>query len=72
MTTVALATQIPLDLKKLLDKVCEKLGLRKNFVVEAALREKLEDILDANDLTDAIKGACSFESWETIKPKAKA
>lgn len=72
MTTVALATKIPLDLKKLLDKVCEKMGFRQNFIVETALREKLEDLLDASDLTDAIKGAGTLESWENIKPKAKA
>lgn len=72
MPTVALATQIPLNLKKWLDRLCEKLGLKKSFVVETALRKQLEDLADAYDLTEAIKGAGGFESWETIKPKAKA
>lgn len=61
------ATKIPSDLKKSLDKVCEKLGLRKNHIVETALREKIEDLLDAHDLQTAIREATGFHSWKDIK-----
>ncbi len=67
----AFATKLPTDLKQTLDAVCEKLGLRKNFVVESALREKLEDLLDANDLQEAIKEATGFHPWEKVKQELK-
>jgi predicted transcriptional regulator len=63
----AFATKLPADLKKTLDQVCEKLGLRKNFVVETALREKLEDLLDAHDLHEAVKESTGFHSWDSVK-----
>lgn len=71
MSQEAFATKLPSDLKKTLDQVCEKFGLRKNFVVESALREKLEDLLDTYDLQDAIKGASGFCSWEQVKQEMK-
>jgi len=46
------------------------LGLRKNFVVEAALREKLEELLDAEDLRDAVREATGFHPWEAVKKEA--
>lgn len=67
----AFATKLPTDLKDTLDEVCERLGLRKNFVVEQALREKLEDLLDSEDLRLAIKEASGFHSWESIKKSLK-
>lgn len=67
----AFATKLPVDLKKNLDKVCKQLGLRKNFVIESALREKLEDLLDASDLNEAIHEATGFHSWESIKKDLK-
>lgn len=67
----AFATRIPGDLKQTLDEVCEKLGLRKNFVVETALREKLEDLIDANDLRSAIQEATGFHSWKNLKKELK-
>lgn len=67
----AVGTKLPLDLKRMLDRVCEKLGLRKNFVIEAALREKLEDLLDANDLQLAAKDATGFHSWNSVKKSLK-
>ena len=63
----AFATSIPADLKEQLDEVCEKFGLRKNFVVEQALREKLEDILDTFDLDEAVKEASGFYDWKQLK-----
>ncbi|MDP2599813.1 MAG: hypothetical protein Q8P84_03655 [Deltaproteobacteria bacterium] len=67
----AFATKLPTDLKETLDEVCERLGLRKSFVVEQALREKLEDLLDSEDLRAAIKEASGFHSWESIKKSLK-
>ena len=67
----AFATKLPSDLKKTLDEVCKKLGLRKNFVIETALREKLEDLLDSYDLKEAIQEATGFHSWKTIKQQMK-
>ena len=65
------ATKLPSDLKRTLDEVCEKLGLRRNFVVESALREKLEDYLDTTDLQEAVKEATGFRSWDGIKKSLK-
>ena len=67
----AFATKIPSDLKKALDRTCEKLGLRKNHVVETALREKLEDLMDAHDLQEAVKEATGFHPWDSIKRDLK-
>jgi len=67
----AFATKIPADLKETLDEVCEKLGLRKNFVIETALREKLEELLDAHDLREAMQEATGFHSWDSIKKLQK-
>jgi predicted ATPase len=67
MKTVPFATKLPSDLTMQLDAVCKKLGLRKNYVLEMALREKIEDLLDADDLRIAIKEATGFHSWADIK-----
>ena len=67
MKTEPLATRLPSDLTAKLDEVCKRLGLRKNFVLEAALREKLEDLLDADDLRQAMKDATGFHAWEDVK-----
>ena len=70
MKTQAFATRLPPELTKALDGVCQKLGLRKNFVVELALREKIEDLLDAEDLRHAIGEATTFHSWAKVKKEA--
>lgn len=67
----AFATKLPVSLKKTLDKVCKQLGLRKNFVIETALREKLEDLLDQYDLTEAVREATGFHDWQSIKKDLK-
>jgi len=61
------ATKLPPDLTAELDAVCRKLGLRKNFVLETALREKLEDLLDAADLREAMREATGFHAWKDVK-----
>ena len=66
------ATKLPADVKKRLDEVCALLGVRKNFVVEEAIREKIEDLLDAHDLRQAMKEATGFHSWESVKKGLKA
>jgi hypothetical protein len=65
------ATTLPRELTKALDQVCRSLGLRKNHVVESALREKLEDLLDAHDLDGAIREATGFHSWRSVKRELK-
>lgn len=70
--STAFATKLPNDLKDQLDEVCERFGYRKNFIVEQALREKLEDILDAHDLERAVKEASGFQDWQGIKKQMKA
>ena len=69
MKNQALATKLPPDLTASLDAVCNRLGLRKNFVIEMALREKLEELMDAEDLREAISEASGFHSWESIRAK---
>lgn len=70
--TEVFATKLPRDVKKRLDEVCELLGVRKNFVVEEAIREKIEDLLDAHDLRQALKEATGFHSWDSVKKGLKA
>jgi hypothetical protein len=65
------ATKIPGELKRQISLVCESLGLKKNFVVEAAIREKLEDLMDAHDLRQAVKEATGFHSWSLVKKDLK-
>ncbi len=67
----AFATKLPSDLKKTLDEVCETLGLRKNFIIETALREKLEDLLDSHDLKESIQEASGFHAWKEVKKISK-
>jgi predicted transcriptional regulator len=69
MKNEALATKLPPDLKKTLDAICTRLGLRKNFVIETALREKLEELMDAEDLREAISEATGFHAWESVKAR---
>ena len=71
MSHTAFATKLPTDLKKALDEVCERFGLRKNFIIEQALREKIEDILDTYDLEEAISEATGFNRWKSMKKELK-
>jgi hypothetical protein len=71
MKTTPLATKLPADLTAQLDAVCRKLGLRKNFVLEIALREKIEDLLDAADLREAMSEATGFHAWEDVRREAR-
>ena len=65
--TEVFATKLPVGLKDKVSEVCELLGMRKNFLIEEAIREKLEDLLDAYDLRQAVKEATGFHSWESVK-----
>jgi len=64
--TVTFATKLPADVPRALDEVCRRLGLRKNFVVEQALRDKIEDLIDAHDLEQARKTTISFRPWAEV------
>ena len=71
MKTQTLAAKLPADLTETLDAVCKRLGLRKNFVLETALREKIEDLLDAEDLREAMQEATGFHAWAEVKAAAR-
>ena len=71
MKTQAFATRLPVDLARTVDAVCERMGLRKTFLVEAALREKIEDLLDAQDLREAIEQTTRFHKWEAVKREGR-
>ena len=47
-------------------------GLRKNLLVEEAIKEKIEDLLDAYDLRQAIKESTGFSYWESVKKAKKS
>jgi predicted DNA-binding protein len=69
--TRTLATKLPVDLAETLVAVCKRLGLQKSLFVEEAIREKIEDLLDAEDLRDAMKEATGFHAWEEVKAEAR-
>jgi predicted transcriptional regulator len=69
--TEAFTTKLPPGLKRALDDACRRYGLRKNFVVEQALREKLEDLADAFDLEEARKTAVSFRPWQAVEKELR-
>ena len=66
------ATKLPKDLKKQIHSVCALLGLRKNFLIEEAIREKIEDLLDRYDLRQAVKESTGFHSWNSVKKESKS
>jgi predicted DNA-binding protein len=62
-----LAVRLPSDLFEALDVICNRLGVQMNFVVEAAIRDKIEDLIDGEDLREAMQEATGFHSWEDVK-----
>jgi predicted DNA-binding protein len=69
--TRTLVTKLPVDLVEILDTICKRLRLQKSLFVEEAIREKIEDLLDAEDLRDAMKEATRFHAWEEVKAEAR-
>ncbi|MBI4230153.1 MAG: hypothetical protein HY608_04885 [Planctomycetes bacterium] len=69
--TLPFATRIPRDLAQALDAACDTLGLKKTYVVERALREWIEDSLDARDLHEAVRSATGFHAWTSVKRAAE-
>ena len=65
--TRTLAVRLPVPLIEALEAVCKQLRLQKSFVVETALREKIEDLVDAEELREAVKQATGFLAWEEVK-----
>ena len=70
-TSQAFTTKLPPELKEALDHVCRRFGLKKSFVVEQALREKLEDLVDTFDLEDARSTAVVFRKWEEVEQELR-
>ena len=62
----AFATKLPVELTEALGRFCRRHGLRRNFVVEQALRDKLEDLADMFDLEEARHTATAFVGWEDV------
>lgn len=52
-----LSTRVRSEVKRALEGVCRRRGLKMSAVVEQALLEKLEDLEDAWELDDAIRSA---------------
>ena len=50
-----LSTRIRPETKRALQEVCRRRGLKVTSVVDQALREKLEDLMDGAELDDAIR-----------------
>jgi len=68
---VTFATKLPPDLTRTLDRVCARYGFRKNHVVEQALRDKLEELIDAFDLDEARQTAVSFKPWGEVEKELR-
>jgi predicted DNA-binding protein len=71
MTTRVFATKLPGGLIEQLGEVCRMLGLRKNHLVEEAIREKIEDLLDSYDLRQAVKETTGFHSWDSVRKELR-
>lgn len=56
-----------MDLKQALDEVCRRYGLLMSLVVEEALREKIEDLVDTHDLEEAQRTAVGFLDWADVE-----
>jgi len=67
MKSVTFATKLPEDLTASLHDLCQRLGLKKSALVEAALREKIEELMDAHDLREAVDEESRFHSWASVK-----
>jgi len=72
MKSSSFATRLPTPLLRALDDACRLHGLRKTFVVETALREKLEDLADADELRSARRTATGFHAWDIVKREARS
>lgn len=62
-----LSTRVRPDVKRALDDVCRKRGLKMAAVVEQALREKIEDLEDSLDLADAIRSAGEMIPYAIVR-----
>lgn len=67
MKTTAVSTRLPEDLAITLDEVCDAMGYKKNRLIEIALREKLEDLLDAQDLNEAVTEETRFSTLDDAR-----
>ena len=72
MKTVTFATKLPADLTETLSELCKRLGLKKSALVESALRERIEDLVDAHDLREAMTQETRFHSWQSVKAELSA
>ena len=68
---VAFATKLPAEVKRDLDEICRRHGLRKNFVVAQALREKLERLHATFSFDEAQRTAGRFIPLAEVERELK-
>ena len=68
---VAFATKLSAEVKRELDELCVRYGLRKNFVVEQALREKLERLRATFAFDEAQRTAGRFIPLAEVERELK-
>lgn len=71
MATSQLATTIDTTVKRRLEKYCGKIGKKMNKFLEEAILLKLEDDMESQALTDAIRGAGEFETLSELKGRLR-
>lgn len=59
--------RLPQSLEKQVSEVCDLLGMRKSDLVEEAVREKLEDLLNAYNLRSSLREASGHAPWGILK-----
>lgn len=69
--TTVFAVKLPRGILAALHETCRRLGMKKSHLVAEALREKIEDLMDAYDLREAIGDATTFEPWGKAKKTLK-
>jgi prophage antirepressor-like protein len=67
MKTVAVCARLPEDLSIQLNDVCDALGYKKNRFIEIALRAKIDEVLDAQDLEEAVEDETGFSSLDAVR-----
>jgi len=67
MTTRRLYARLPSALIRCLDATCTGLGLSRSRVIEEALREKLECLLDTEDLLEVVGRETEWHPLDRVR-----
>jgi len=68
---VTFSVKLPPSVKKGVILFCKKSGFKTSAFVSKALEEKLADMMDSYDLTEAIKNADGFMTLDELKKELK-